>query len=68
MTEKPEKVSKPLSVQPTVEREVRYRVAEHEVFLSFLQDADAAMFQDWWNVKGSAQWLRWADANRKDYE
>jgi hypothetical protein len=59
---------KPLSVPPTIDRQIVREVAEHEVFLSFLHDSDAVMFQDWWNIKGSALWLKWADANRKDYE
>jgi hypothetical protein len=28
------------------------RVAEHEVLMSFVNDEDAAMFQDWWEVWG----------------
>lgn len=68
MNDSPTTTPEPKTLPPTIESEARYRVAEHEIYLSFVNDSDAVMFHDWWNQKGVDLWRKWADKNRKMYE
>jgi len=46
----------------TFEREFPSKdVAEHEVFISFTNDYQAAMFFDWWNEKGERDFEKYAE-------
>ncbi len=46
---------------PTAEflRETRRPTADHEVFMSFLLDEDAAYFEGWWRDEGNRQYAEW---------
>jgi hypothetical protein len=48
-------------------REVRCPVAEHEVFLSFNDDVDAVMFDDWLHTEGFNHFRLWRARNHQDY-
>ena len=52
---------------PTIESERTVRAAEHEVWLSFAEDADAEMFVDWWGTKGWQGFAAWVVAHEEDY-
>jgi len=49
----------------TVNASVKYQPAKHEIFLSFNDDSDAAMFYAWWNEIGEDVFKAWA-AERDD--
>lgn len=40
--------------QPDIKQWTTARFAEHEVLFSFINDADAERFIEWWNTKGWA--------------
>lgn len=46
-------------------RERTYSIAEHEIMLAFNGDADAELFDEWWNVKGEQAFLAWRDKHMK---
>ena len=41
-------------------------VAEHEVLMSFVNDSDAALFRDWWELWGKHLFGTYASAARLD--
>lgn len=45
-------------------RDRTYSIAEHEILLAFNGDADAAMFDEWWNAKGEQQFLAWREKHK----
>lgn len=42
---------------PTIERQILLGVPEHQVVLSFTNDADAAKFEEFWNNEGEQTFL-----------
>ena len=52
--------------QPTINEEVVTRPAEHEIFLSFNADEDAALFAEWWESVGFAAFEKWAKKRQSD--
>lgn len=36
-----------------------HEVAEHEVFMTFRNDDDAALFREWWEDEGAAAFGKW---------
>lgn len=57
-----------MTLLPEVLQEYHASVAEHEILLSFNADEDAIAFYDWWNTRGSNQWLAWMkkQGNKED--
>lgn len=53
---------------PDMPRERMTSIAEHEVFMSFVNDKDAEMFCDWWNSKGLEAFQKWAEKNAGNYQ
>lgn len=49
----------------TIETEMVTRCAEHEIFLSFVNDDDAVLFYEWMNSKGGKAFLKWRDTELK---
>jgi hypothetical protein len=37
-------------------------VADHQVYMSFNGDSDAAAFHDWWAERGAEQFQAWLNA------
>lgn len=54
--------------QPNLSREMTVHAAEHEIFLSFVNDEDAELFSDWWNTKGAKLWSAWSDKEKEKRE
>lgn len=52
--------------EPTLRTEIEREIAEHEVFLSFVNDIDAELFHDWWNAKGFKLFEKWADHEKSE--
>lgn len=52
---------------PTILDEVRLQPAEHEVFLSFINDEDAVSFIEWWEAEGFKELEKWV-GRREDEE
>lgn len=46
-------------------RERTYHLAEHEVFLSFNGDSDAAAFTEWWDEEGAVVFQDWLNRQEK---
>lgn len=46
----------------------RQSVAEHEVFMSFVNDADAIQFHEWWNEIGAIRFGKWIEMNKDEPE
>jgi hypothetical protein len=46
-------------VPPTIEREVRHSLGEHETLLSFNSDMDAAAFEEWLENEGFEAFYSW---------
>lgn len=44
---------------PTILDEVRLQPAEHQVFLSFINDEDAVSFREWWEAEGFKEFEKW---------
>lgn len=38
------------------------RVADHEVFMSFVNDQDAIDFQEWWWESGAVEFQKWRES------
>jgi len=53
---------------PDSPREIDRSIHEHEIFLSFVNDVDAEMFNDWWNTDGFKAFEKWATKHAKDYQ
>ena len=53
---------------PTISRTVTARPAEHEVFLAFNSDWQAAAFEDWLIETGMEVFRAWAKKHREEYE
>lgn len=53
---------------PDMDREFTTHVAEHEIYMSFNGDSDAALFEEWWNLKGLSAFQKWAEAELKKRE
>lgn len=49
------------------EDEITYRVPEHEVLLSFNNDAGAEAFNDWWFSVGKKQFVEWIISQQKEF-
>ena len=49
----------------SVETEIVTRCAEHEIFLSFVNDGDAVLFSDWLHEKGGKEFLKWREKKLK---
>lgn len=47
-------------------REIQSSVPEHQILLSFNDDALSVMFFDWWNAKGQSTFLKLANARKDD--
>jgi hypothetical protein len=47
--------------KPTINQEIVTRPAEHEVFLSFVNDEDAVMFCEWLEECGFSEFEKWAE-------
>lgn len=45
--------------EPTLRSEVERNIAEHEVFMSFVNDSDAELFREWWNGPGWELFRDW---------
>lgn len=45
----------------TLNRQITRDVHEHEIFMSFLNDEDAAFFDEWWNGDGSVLFQKFLD-------
>lgn len=41
-------------------------VAEHEIFLRFKGDSQAALFHDWWHESGAIIFQAWVDKHTKE--
>jgi len=52
---------------PDSPRDVHITIPEHQILLSFTNDEDAELFDEWWQTKGLALFLKWAvlAANRR---
>lgn len=50
---------------PQLNTEMTVRAAEHEAFLSFVNDEDCELFNDWWNTKGGKLFQEWAEKELK---
>ena len=46
---------------PKLRSEIVREVHEHEVFLAFVNDADAVAFHEWWNDQGFKLFKKWAE-------
>ena len=53
---------------PSMDQQVVVRPAEHEVFLGFNCDWQAAAFSDWLIETGMEAFRAWAEQNREEYE
>lgn len=53
---------------PNFKEEFCARVAEHELFLSFNSDWQAAAFADWFADEGLRAFRRWAASNKSEYQ
>ena len=40
--------------------EIRRDIHEHEIFLSFVDDEGAILFDDWWYTEGEKAFQEWA--------
>jgi hypothetical protein len=49
---------------PELLREFNVSVAEHQVLLSFVDDEDAELFDEWWHRDGLSLYSRWIDSLR----
>jgi len=47
--------------------EIRRRVYNHEVLLSFGRDDDAVMFIYWWNQRGKRLFDEWRECNFEEF-
>jgi hypothetical protein len=43
--------------------EIRRRVYEHEILLSFARDDDATLFMYWWTKRGKKDFAKWREKN-----
>lgn len=48
--------------------EITTSIPENEILLSFNEDLDALMFQEWWNEDGCGQFMEWAEQQRDETE
>ena len=55
-----------LKTTTIVEKELIVRPSEHEVFLSFNDDAGAYAFHRWWHKTGLHAFADWAEREDKD--
>ena len=46
----------------SLDRQITRDINEHEIFLSFLNDEDAAFFDEWWNGAGSVLFQKFLDS------
>ena len=42
-----------------IKNEIRTRIPEHEILISFYDDEDAEMFYDWFNSIGKNDFVNW---------
>lgn len=57
-----------MQIDPNIERTIMRDVFEHEIFLSFVNDLDAEMFENWWFLQGKSKFNQWVKENRENYE
>ena len=42
-------------------REIRRNIHEHEIFMSFVDDEGAELFDMWWRKEGNKAFQEWAE-------
>jgi hypothetical protein len=52
----------------SINSEHTLRLAEHEVLLSFVNDAGAVAFYEWWNSVGKDTYGAWCAEHLEEYE
>lgn len=50
--------------QVDLPREIRRDIHEHEIFLSFVNDEDAALFAEWWHGGGAVLFQKYVNKQR----
>lgn len=53
---------------PEILDEITTYPNENEVLLSFGEDMDALLFEEWWNEDGCGQFMEWAEQQRDETE
>ena len=48
---------------PKIAEDVVFSVPAHQILFSFVNDADAEAFVEWWESQGQTVWTQWMTAN-----
>ena len=49
-------------MNPKIDKQFQVSVAEHQILLSFNNDADALVFENWWYIRGRKDYNTYFDS------
>jgi hypothetical protein len=52
--------------KPELKRETKFRLAEHQILLSFNNDEDAYPFEDWWYEEGFEMYQKYVERMKEE--
>jgi len=52
-----------LELVPEIAQDVIFSIPAHQILFSFVNDADAEAFTEWWESQGATAWSQWIIGN-----